>query len=194
LAEPNGQLLIDFAGASAEPVGATAEKPPIALPFAMAEALRRSSSQRQPSSHPYAADDLRTLAVELEEDGRGDQAIEVYRAILVSGEFTAEDHFALAELLYRAGDLPAARERYYIAIELDEDFVEARSNLGCVLAEQGEVELAEAAFRGALECHPHYADAHYHLARLLDRMGQAAEAAQHWQHFTRLAPAHPVAE
>ncbi len=55
-----------------------------------------------------------------------------------------------------------------MAIELDEDFVEARSNLGCVLEEQGETALAEAAFRGALEYHPDYADAHYHLAKLLD--------------------------
>ena len=30
-----------------------------------------------------------------------------------------------AELLYRNGDLAAARERYYAAIELDEDYVEA---------------------------------------------------------------------
>ena len=61
-----------------------------------------------------------------------------------------------------------------MAIELDEDFVEARSNLGCVLAEQGDLALAEAAFRGALEYHPDYADAHYHLARLLDRANRAA--------------------
>ena len=112
----------------------------------------------------------------------------MYRAILVSGEFTADDHFALAELLYRGGDLSAARERYYVAIELDEDFVEARSNLGCVLAEQGDLALAEAAFRGALEYHPDYADAHYHLARLLDRANRAAEASRHWQLFMNLGP------
>ena len=86
----------------------------------------------------------------------------------MSGDFTAEDHFSLAELLYRSGDLAAARERYYAAIELDENYVEARANLGCLLAEQGEHALAEAAFRGALEYHPDFADAHFHLARLLD--------------------------
>ena len=89
----------------------------------------------------------------------------------MSGDFTAEDHFSLAELLYRCGDLAAARERYYAAIELDENYVEARANLGCVLAEQGEHALAEAAFRGALEYHADFADAHFHLARLLDRAG-----------------------
>jgi hypothetical protein len=47
-----------------------------------------------------------------------------------------------------------------MALELEEDFVEARANLGCVLAESGELELAVAAFRGALSLHPQYADVH----------------------------------
>ena len=126
--------------------------------------------------------------------GNSGQAIEVYRAILVSGESTADDHFALAELLYRTGDLAAARERYYVAIELDEDYVEARANLGCVLAELGELPLAEAALRGALAYHPDYADAHFHLARLLDRVEQRKEASKHWRKFLDLAPASPWAD
>ena len=114
-----------------------------------------SSPRMRCGTHPpiaavirSAAEDLRALAAELEGNGQLQQATEVYRAILFSGESTAEDHFALAELLYLGNDLSAARERYYMAIELDEDFVEARSNLGCVLAEQGETGLAEAAFAG----------------------------------------------
>jgi tetratricopeptide (TPR) repeat protein len=195
LAEPSGQLLIDFdvAGAQRRP-GEPAESKPVAIPFAAADALRNTSTTKSRGVHPYATDDLRTLAAELEEDGRQDQAIEVYRAILMSGDFTAEDHFSLAELLYQSGDLSAARERYYAAIELDEDFVEARSNLGCVLAERDELGLAEAAFRGALEYHPDFADAHYHLARLLDRVNRSAEAARHWQLFMNLAPASPWAD
>ena len=112
----------------------------------------------------------------------------------MSGDFTAEDHFSLAELLYRSGDLAAARERYYAAIELDENYVEARANLGCLLVEQGEHALAEAAFRGALEYHPDFADAHFHLARLLDTTNQASEASRHWERFLDLAPANPWAE
>jgi tetratricopeptide (TPR) repeat protein len=188
LAEPTGQLLIDFDVAKS----LTTNAGPMAIPFVAQDALRHSSADR--GSHPHAAEDLRALAAELEGNGQLQQATEVYRAILFSGESTAEDHFALAEQLYLAGDLSAARERYYIAIELDEDFVEARSNLGCVLAEQGESGLAEAAFRGALEYHPDYADAHYHLARLLDRAQRSTEASRHWQLFMNLAPASPWAD
>jgi tetratricopeptide (TPR) repeat protein len=191
LAEPSGQLLIDF---DADKPDAAGDASPVAIPFVAQQALRHLSSDRGRASHPQSAEDLRALAAELEGNGQHQQASEVYRAILFSGESTAEDHFVLAELLYLTNDLSAARERYYMAIELDEDFVEARSNLGCVLAEQGETGLAEAAFRGALEYHPDYADAHYHLARLLDRAQRSAEASRHWQLFMNLAPASPWAD
>ena len=63
-----------------------------------------------------------------------------------------------------------------MAIELDEDYVEARANLGCVLAETGQRDLAVAAFEGALRYHPDYADVHYHLAHTLDEMGRREQA------------------
>jgi tetratricopeptide (TPR) repeat protein len=56
------------------------------------------------------------------------------------------------------------------------------------------LELAEAAFLGALRYHPNYADAHYHLARLLDRKDQSVAALRHWQRFMDLAPASPWAD
>ncbi len=97
----------------------------------------------------------------------------------------------LAELLYRLGDASASRERYYMAIELDEDYVEARANLGCVLAEMGDHDLAAAAFTGALAHHADYPDAHYHLARSLDELGRSDEAEVHWRAFLELAPDSP---
>jgi tetratricopeptide (TPR) repeat protein len=100
----------------------------------------------------------------------------------------------VAELLYRQGDLGGARERYYMAIELDEDYVEARANLGCVLAETGQRELAVAAFEGALAYHPDYADAHYHLARTLDEMNLPERAEEHWRAFSAQTPDSPWAE
>ena len=90
------------------------------------------------------------LAGEFEDLGQLESAADMYRAALAAGGPTTDGCFRLAELLYQLGDLAAARERYYIAIELDENFVEARANLGCVLAETGQHELAVAAFEGAL--------------------------------------------
>jgi tetratricopeptide (TPR) repeat protein len=134
------------------------------------------------------------LAGQLEDEGHLEAAAEMYRAAMAAGGPSAEICFLLAELLYQIHDLTAARERYYMAIELDEDYVEARANLGCVLAELGEQELAIAAFEGALAYHDDYADVHYHLGRLLDDVSRADEAELHWKSFVRLAPNSPWAE
>ena len=112
------------------------------------------------------------LAATMEDEGHLEQAAELCRAVLAATGPTPEVCFQLAELLYRLGDVSAARERYYMAIELDEDYVEARANLGCVLAETGQLELAVAAFQGALRYHGEYPDVHYHLARTLDELGR----------------------
>jgi tetratricopeptide (TPR) repeat protein len=77
---------------------------------------------------------------------------------------------------------------------LNEDYVEARANLGCVLAESGQRDLAVAAFEGALKYHPDYADVHYHLARTLEELQQDNLAAEHWRRFLELAPDSPWAE
>jgi tetratricopeptide (TPR) repeat protein len=78
-------------------------------------------------------------------------------------------------------------------VEIDEDFVEARANLGCVLEELGHHELAIAAFLGALQRHPDYPDVHYHLAGILDECGRFEEARDHWREFLVLAPDSPWA-
>lgn len=137
--------------------------------------------------------ELVRAAAKYEDEDECDLAAASYRMALVVGGPSAEINFRLAELLYRAGDLGAARERYYMAIELDEDFVEARANLGCLLAELGCVDLAVAAFEGALAYHADYADAHYHLAKALDDLQDGEQAEHHWRTFLTLAPDSPWA-
>jgi tetratricopeptide (TPR) repeat protein len=134
------------------------------------------------------------LAAGYEDNGHLESAAEMYRAALASGGPRPDICFQLAELLYRLGDISAARERYFMAIELDEDFVEARANLGCVLAETGELELAVAAFQGTLAYHPDYPDVHYHLARVLDDLGRSEAAELSWRRFLALSPNSPWAD
>lgn len=131
------------------------------------------------------------MAALLEEEGCFKEAIAMYRTLLLAGPPEAAVHFQLAELLYRQGDLTAARERYYMAIEIEEDYVEARANLGCVLAELGDLPLAIEAFRGALAFHPDYADVHFHLGIALRRIGKEPEGVMHLKIFRDLAPDSP---
>ena len=134
---------------------------------------------------------LRQRALELEEQNELAAAVNWYRAALAVAGPQAELCFQLAEALYRLGEVTAARERYFMAVELDSDFVEARANLGCVLAETLEWDLAVAAFEGALETHPNYADVHFHLAAALEQLGRSEEAVDHWRKFLELVPEGP---
>ncbi len=133
------------------------------------------------------------LAADLEDEGEFAGAVEVYRTLLLMHGPNANVCFQLAELLYRLGDRNAALERYYMAVEIDEDYVEARANLGCVLEELGHRELAIAAFYGALQRHPDYPDVHYHLAGVLEECGRFDEVRDHWREFLALAPDSPWA-
>lgn len=193
ISEATGQLMIDF-DAIDDPITDWDRESASTIPISQISGSSATTSASTGPDISADVDELRALALDFEVNGEFGRAIEAYRAILLSGHQTAEDHFYLADLLYRSGDLAAARERYYSAIELDEDYVEARANLGCVLAEQGEMPLAEAAFRGALRYHPSFADAHFHLARLLDSMDRSRDATRHWHKFLALAPASPWAE
>jgi tetratricopeptide (TPR) repeat protein len=159
---------------------------------AASEDLPRAS--RSGVASPMSRDDMLSAAEENEDAGQLEQAIEWYRVILAQHGPHAEIAFQLAELLYRIGDCSAARERYYNAIEIDEDFVEARVNLGCVLAETGQLDLAIAAFQGAIARDDQYPDVHYHLARSLDEIGSMDKAKRHWLRFVQLAPHSPWAE
>jgi len=195
LAEPGGQLLLDF-----DQPSDTADESDHQQQLLRMSKGATPHGEQAALANDIAANDLSMLeqlqqeAADWEDQGELDRAAEIYRALLVAGGPSAEIHFALADLLYRMGDLSAARERYYAAVELDEEYVEARANLGCVLAENKELELAVAAFQGALAFHVDYADVHYHLANTLDRLTRHAEAQSHWQTFLALAPESPWAE
>ncbi len=187
LQEPGGQLRFDFQARSdtAERRAAADHPGPAVVPL--------PATVGDPPAAASPAE-MFALAGELEEDGRLDDAVLMYRAVLAAAGPDAEVNFLLAELLYRLGDVPAARERYYAAIEVDDDFIEARANLGCILAETGQSDLAVAALQGALNLHPDYPDAHYHLARTLDDLGRQDQAATHWRRFLALVPDSPWAE
>ena len=187
LIEPGGQMRLDF-GSSADQQSDSVESDAQPTVIAAADLFGHKAAEMP------GWEVLLDEAAQLEDAGNTDQAIEMYRVVLVAGGPRAEVCFRLAELLYRTGDVTAARERYSMAIELDENYVEARANLACVLAELGQTELAIAAFEGTLESHPDYPDVHYHLANLLEETGEAQRAAEHWDRFLELAPDSPWAD
>ncbi|MFN9625165.1 MAG: tetratricopeptide repeat protein [Planctomycetota bacterium] len=187
-----GQLHLNFDEPS-EDQGTSEERSILVISSHVGQASLRGPREIQDQG-PSTRDAMLAAAEELEDAGQIQEAIEWHRVILAKYGPNAEIVFGLGELLLRAGEVLAARERFYNAIEIDEDFVEARASVGCVLAETGQVDLAIAAFEGALAKDDHYPDVHYHLARSLDEIGNTQDATKHWLRFLQLSPQSPWAD
>ena len=197
LVEPSGQKRLDFDTVFA--TDSSDDETPATISFASVVNGLQSVAEAESdfsigASSLKSKEDFLQLAIELEDDGEFRSAIDVYRSLSLAQGPSADVSFRMAELLYQVNDLAAARERYSMAVEFDEAFVEARANLGCVLVELGQTELALATFEGALEHHPDYPDVYFHLARLLDEIGSDQKAWQHWARFLELTPSGPWAD
>ena len=139
---------------------------------------------------------LREDVAALQQSGEWENALAAMRLLMLayptqSTQQRSEDNVILSDILFHLERLDAAQERLLIALEFDPDNLEARLNLGCILKRQGKVSAAMSAFKGCLEQYPEYADAHYHLATLLDDLGREEEALPLWQKFWDLTPSGP---
>jgi tetratricopeptide (TPR) repeat protein len=192
LIEPGGQQVLSF-GATEEDTHDDDEPALLSIHASDAE-LPESFELQQSDQTILEPDELIELAIDLEDEGDVEGAIDCYRTIGLSVGPSAEISFRIAELLYQNGDYSAARERYYNAVELEPSYVEARASLGCVLMELGQTDQAISCFEGALEQHEDYPDVHFHLAKLLTERGRNEEAIDHWKAFLELAPKSPWAD
>lgn len=196
LVEPGGQKRINFTHdhlqADSQGVLSDSRGDSPATVFSLEHYRLENTADNSPT--PATRGQFIEIAEQLEEAGELLEAIETWRSMQLAFGPTAEGCLRLGELLYRVGHVHAACERYYMAIELDDEMVEARAALGCVLSEQGQTELAISAFEGALEHHPDYADVHFHLARVLENAGNSVQALSHWKRFVALTPDSPWAD
>lgn len=95
----------------------------------------------------------------------------------------ADVNFHMADALYRAANIEAAIERYYIAIEFAPDFIEAWTQLGCLQTELKQYQSAEESLLTAISIHPGNPDALLHYAQLLEQMQRMDEALSYWQQY-----------
>ena len=187
LIEPNGQRRLDFTSQDQN------ESDPDPANFIKIQDASQNTESKT-LDQLLTPNEFIEMAIEFEDDDDPDSAIQVYRAMSMEFGPSPTVCFRIAELLYQQMDLAGAKERYFMAVELDETFVEARASLGCVLVELEQHELALSSFQGALKHHADYPDVHFHLARLLDEMDKPQQADTHWQTFLDLAPKSPWAE
>jgi tetratricopeptide (TPR) repeat protein len=172
-----GQRLLEF-----DPAAPPAEEPEVAtLPLTPPHARR--------SAHEWRLEGCR-----LAEEGELQAAIDAFRLSLFEEPVDPQSHYHLAEALYRKGNSLGAIERYYCAVELDREFIEAWTQLGCVLAEVDKLDAAIEAFGAALDLHPDFPDAHFHLAEALHQTGRSDEAEEHWLTYLQFDQHGPWAE
>ena len=82
----------------------------------------------------------------------------------------------LGNLYLRLGQQEQAEQYYRTAVEIDDLFYMAKSNLARILNSQGENEEAERLFREILDAYPDFHDVAYSLGLLMAEMGRYPEA------------------
>jgi tetratricopeptide (TPR) repeat protein len=186
LVEPTtGQRVFDF-----EPQAESDESSTI--PFqSIAEV---DEGQSVPDRKEWTAREWFQEGCHLADDNEVDAAVEAFRLALIEDATNPPYHFHLADVLYRQGSAEAAIERYYMTVELDHNYLEAWTQLGCLLDQVGRVRASQESFRIAIDLHPEYPDAHFHLAELLERMSLCDEAAEHWRCYLKYDQRGPWAE
>jgi tetratricopeptide (TPR) repeat protein len=156
IAEPSGQLLLDFPRDEGAAVLALCQTE------SQADAFRR--------------------AVECE-DERPLDAAGIYRKLIAERGPHATLAFNLGNALYAADDPEGALTQYQQANRLDPQHAGAWNNLANVLAELDRPEEAIAAYRRALALDPLLADARFNLAQTLVEVGRAEEAVLQWRAY-----------
>ncbi len=185
LIETSGQRLFDFDPPLEE---SHPEDGPATIP------IRPTPLDASLDRQQWSADNWFQEGCRLAESNEISLAVEAFRLAIINDPQNPAYHFHLADALYRQRKPDAAIERYHIAVELDHNFLEAWTQLGCVLSETGDQAGAKAAFQIALDLHPDYADAHFHLASVLEELDQTDEAAEHWRKYLEFDQRGPWAE
>jgi tetratricopeptide (TPR) repeat protein len=106
------------------------------------------------------------------------------RAVASQRREEAQQHFESA-LALEESDAIAARARYFAALEVHNDHLEARINLGRLLHLNGELALAEQVYRAARHTS---AVLSFNLATLLEDLGRDAEAIMAYRDALTLDP------
>ena len=150
------------------------------------DARREPEPLRRPGEAQRRLQDLFLGAVQAEESGNKQRAIDIYNVILASDPAYAAAYINLGTIYFHLRQFERAEELYRRASEEDPEYVLAFFDLGNVLDELNRMEESIAAYRQAVSLSPGYADAHYNLALALERKGELRQALRHWRIYLRI--------
>jgi tetratricopeptide (TPR) repeat protein len=153
-----------------------------------------SPLRRLGPASPRGVQDRFLAAVQAEEAGDKNRAIEIYEEILKADPEYAAAYINLGTILFHQRNFTLAEELYRRATKVDPAYVLAFFDLGNVLDELQRPDESIAAYRQAVALSPRYADAHYNLALAFERKGERRKALRHWQAYIKLDRTGPWAE
>ena len=143
---------------------------------------------------PRGVQDRFLAAVQAEEAGEKNRAIDLYEEILKVAPEYAAAYINLGTLLFHQRNFSLAEELYRRATEVDPAYVLAFFDLGNVLDELQRPDESIAAYRQAVSLSPRYADAHYNLALAYERKGRKRQSLRYWQAYLKLDNRGPWAD
>lgn len=157
------------------------------------QTVAHRTPMRMPSGNQSVAN-LFLSAVQAEEAGQKQRAIEIYEEIIAADPNYAAAFINLGTLCFHQRNFVRAEELYRSATQADSSYVLAYFDLGNVLDELGRPDESIEAYTRAIHLSPRYADAHYNLALAYERKGEPRRALKHWQTYLRLDRTGPWAE
>ena len=154
------------------------------------ELLRRAArvAPQEPLVRGALAEMLTNEAEVLQEQGRLDASIPLYREALALNPQAAATWNNLGVALRQRGDIAGAVDAYCRATSVRPDYPEAYNNLSDALRMLGRAEEALAAAREALRLRPDYANAYDHMGSALLNLGRREEAVAAHQTAIRRDP------
>jgi tetratricopeptide (TPR) repeat protein len=140
------------------------------------------------SNNPDAWMAHANLGVELDRQGRLEEAMSQYREALRINPADEQAHYDLGNSLLHQGRSVEAIAEYREAIEINPAYANAHTNLGQTLFRQGQTADAVAQYRQALQIDPSLAEAHTNLGIALLQQGRTQDAIAEHREALRINP------
>ncbi|MBT7065413.1 MAG: tetratricopeptide repeat protein [Verrucomicrobia bacterium] len=169
-----------------------AQPRPSAADYAHALSIIRDTEEewvRTSKVHTLRVDEVASLADNMAERGRLEDAIELCRkALAIDGENSPAIHESLADALQFAGRFEEAISHYRETLRSVPNRAETQHKWGLALDRLGRHQFAVDHYQLALLLDPSLADAHYDLGNALLKLTRHEEAATNYQRATQLKP------
>ncbi len=126
----------------------------------------------------------------LHKNGRLDDAMTIYRDMLVQKPHDPDAHHLLGVALFQRGDLPRAEQEIRLALAYRKDDPNYFNNLANVLVASDQLEKALDTFASALDLNPKHIESLSGAGRLLFTLGRLEEAEDLFRKIVTIEPHH----